>query len=66
MHSLEMIVFLNSKRQSARAHRAARLFNSGETGKTAEKTGAAASRQDWITDEEWEARKKKKKRRAGY
>jgi hypothetical protein len=66
MHSLEMIVFLNCKRQAARAHRVARLFNLGnkDHAKSGEKTGTKTpTREDWITHGEWEARKRKRKTR---
>lgn len=68
MHSLEMIVFLNSKRMSARAHKAARLFNTGSDGhaKHGEKTGVVNSGICWETDESWEVRRKKRKKRRGY
>lgn len=57
-----MIVFLNSKRMSARALRAARLFNTGSDGhaKHGEKTGSVGRRDEWVTDEEWEAQKRYK------
>lgn len=69
MHSAEMIVFLNSKRMSARASNLARLTNAGSAGnhKASEKIGGPLTPASWIEDGEWEARKKKRKRRSyGY
>lgn len=65
MFDLETIKFLNQKKPVARAHCAAQSLNAGSVGhaKSGEKTGAPATREDWITDGEWEARKRRRKKR---
>jgi hypothetical protein len=69
MNSLEITVFLNSKQQAARERRYALALNAGSAGnaKHSEKVGGPLTPTSWIEDGEWEARKRKrKKRRAGY
>jgi len=69
MHSLEMINRLNCSKQVRKSRRANLLFNLGSEGhaKSAEKGLAGESVHiagRWITDEEWEARKKRKRKKS--
>lgn len=68
MHSLEMINRLNCAKQARKLRRANLLFNLGPAGhaKSAEKgfENSFEIRPGWITDGEWEARKKHKKKKS--
>jgi len=64
-----MLVVLNSVRGATRERNYALALNAGSAGnaKHSEKVGGPLTPASWIEDGEWEARKRKrKKRRAGY
>jgi len=71
MSSLETLVILNSVRGATRERNFAISLNAGSAGnaKHSEKAGGPLTPQSWIEDGEWEAlkrKRKRKKRRAGY
>lgn len=65
MHSLEEIIHMNSPKEVAKRIRANRLFNSGCAGhaKGGEKTGKPFVRNEWMSEADWDAQKKKKRKR---
>jgi hypothetical protein len=70
MHSLEMIVRMNCAKQVRKLRRANLLFNLGSAGhaKSEEKTGSVgqALNPGWITEEQWQEEKKRKKKSRRY